>query len=126
MSTDVTYSRKRYISVCVGCDLLFETVRKDQVTCSGACRVKAHRNGALKALNAHAKAFKVPRCGIGFSRAIGLLRPDLRKQVASGEVDMIDIMPDLCDAFDELARQVLEHVMQERNESGDANHQLRV
>ncbi len=56
---DVTVSSKRYIAVCRGCDLMFETSRKDQLTCSDACRVKAHRNGSLKALRDFCKAFDI-------------------------------------------------------------------
>lgn len=47
---DVTLSSKRYIMACCCCDLMFEATRADQLTCSGACRVKAHRNGSLKTL----------------------------------------------------------------------------
>ena len=47
---NVTYSEKCYIMTCDCCGLMFETQRKDQLTCSTVCRVKAHRNGSLKAL----------------------------------------------------------------------------
>jgi len=52
-----TYSEKCYIMVCDCCGLMFETQRKDQLTCSTACRVKAHRNGSLKALRKLAESF---------------------------------------------------------------------
>jgi hypothetical protein len=43
--------------VCEGCGLMFGTQRKDQLTCCTACRVKAHRNGSLKALRKMAESF---------------------------------------------------------------------
>jgi hypothetical protein len=46
----VTLPLKRYIRVCAGCDLLFPSARIDQVTCSPACRVRAHRSGRLRRL----------------------------------------------------------------------------
>jgi hypothetical protein len=62
--TGVTYSSKRYISVCPGCDRLFDTERRDAMTCSPACRVRAHRSGELKRLRSIAKSLKVRPAGI--------------------------------------------------------------
>jgi hypothetical protein len=77
----VTYSRKRYIAVCVGCDGLFDSVRADQITCSSACRVKAHRGGKMKSIRALADQFKIKPAGIQHSSAIQRLRPDLSDQI---------------------------------------------
>ncbi|EQD60200.1 hypothetical protein B1A_10216, partial [mine drainage metagenome] len=44
----VTDKPKRYISVCVVCDGLFDTTRTDAMTCSPQCRTRGHRTGAIK------------------------------------------------------------------------------
>ena len=54
-----TFSGKCYVMVCGGCNCLFDAQRDDQLTCSSACRVKAHRNGSLKALRALAESFEI-------------------------------------------------------------------
>lgn len=54
---NVTYSEKCYVMTCAGCGGMFEAERKDQLTCSPACRVKAHRNGSSKALRVLAESF---------------------------------------------------------------------
>ncbi|CAI2936056.1 hypothetical protein [Aminobacter niigataensis] len=98
----VTYSSKCYTSVCVGCELLFQSVRRDQLTCSSACRVSAHRNGRLKAVRKLADDFKTQPELLQFAKATSLLRPDLDARIASGEADFDDIMPDLDLAFNQL------------------------
>jgi len=50
--TPVTDSAKRYITCCAMCDALFDTPRRDSVTCSPACRTRGHRTGELKRLSA--------------------------------------------------------------------------
>lgn len=49
-----------YIYVCAGCDLLNEFERSDCMTCSPACRVRAHRSGELKRLRALALQLRIP------------------------------------------------------------------
>lgn len=39
-----------YVYVCAGCDKL-AIGRADSLTCCGACRVRAHRNGSIKVLH---------------------------------------------------------------------------
>lgn len=44
----VTDSQKCYIHFCLVCNLMFDTVRKHTITCSGACRVRLHRDPVLR------------------------------------------------------------------------------
>jgi len=93
---DVTVSSKRYIAVCRGCDLMFETSRKDQLTCSDACRVKAHRNGSLKALRDFCKAFDIePHMLV---QADAAKRLGLNDKVMSREIEL-DGNPQIVRAF---------------------------
>lgn len=68
-----TYSEKRYIMVCGGCRLMFDSARKDQLTCSNACRVRAHRSGSLKALRGLAQQFEVSPGQILQAAAVDLM-----------------------------------------------------
>ena len=83
----VTDKPKRYsIYVCAGCGLLAESERSDVLTCSAACRVRAHRNGSLKALHALARSFEIRPGLISRAQAIQALRPDLEGQLMSGRL----------------------------------------
>ena len=103
----VTYARKRYVSECIGCERLFDSVRRDQVTCSTACRVRAHRSGALKRRHSQAEALRITPALIGHGRAMHALRPDLEAKVMAGEATFEDIMPELVAAYDERIRSLL-------------------
>lgn len=100
--TSETYSRKRYVSVCLGCRTLFDTVRRDQMTCSSACRVKAHRNGEIANRRALADECKVAPASIGHAIAVDLLLPDQSSRIMAGAVTIDDVMPELVRAFDRL------------------------
>lgn len=97
-----SYSKQRYVTVCLGCDGLFSTVRRDRLTCSGACRVAAHRKGSLSQQRETAKRDRVPVERYGFARAAMTLRPDLAEQLRLGNVEFEDVMPELVAAFDVL------------------------
>lgn len=53
-----------YIYVCAGCDLLAKSERSDCMTCSPACRVRAHRSGAIKRLRVIAAQWHLPNPAI--------------------------------------------------------------
>jgi len=97
--TAVTLSSKCYVTVCVGCGLLHDVSRRDQLTCSPACRVRAHRDGSLKRLRRVAAEFKTSPELMQFASATELLRPDLAPAIMSGERNYEDIMPDLHSAY---------------------------
>jgi hypothetical protein len=104
----VTPMGKRYIHVCAGCECLFLAGRSDALTCSGACRVKAHRTGALAEVKASAKRFHInPGC-ILRARALSELCPDLEDVVMTGDKSLDDLTPEIMAAFTERVRQVLE------------------
>jgi hypothetical protein len=91
----ITLSSKRYILVCAGCDLLFDATRRDQITCSGACRVKAHRNGEIKRLKVIAKHYDIKVSHFLQARAIKRLCPELA-------VTLDQPPEEVCRAFDTL------------------------
>lgn len=95
----VTLERNCYIYVCAGCDLLNESERSDTMTCSGQCRVRAHRNGSLKTLRDIAKASDIKPASILHAMAISRLRPDLEKLVMAGTMTIADTMPELRKEF---------------------------
>ena len=85
--------------VCIGCGLLSQSERSHTITCSAACRVRAHRNGSAKALRDLAAAFKIDASDIAQAEALSILRPDLEQAVASGALDIPDAQADLNRAF---------------------------
>lgn len=95
----VTYSTKRYIYVCIGCDGLAESCRKDQVTCSPACRVRAQRNGEAKRTRETATALDIHPGMLLQSRALLRLRPDLADMVTNGELALADTREAVHKAF---------------------------
>ena len=98
----VTYPGKRYIAVCAGCDCLFDSVRSDKVTCSPACRVKAHRSGRLRSLKATSALLDVRPSIVQQCVALDRLRPDLTPQVTADALALEQAMPDVVIAFDKL------------------------
>ena len=89
----VTLPPKRYsyIYVCAGCDLLDQSERSDTLTCSPACRVAAHRNGAAAALRQLAVAAKVSPALILRAKALQQLCPGIVERVMHGEVEIDDL-----------------------------------
>ena len=75
-----------YVFVCAGCGLLAESTRSDALTCSRACRVRAHRNGALKQLRREATKGDVPPALMLQIAAALRLAPHLEKKVMSGRL----------------------------------------
>ncbi len=90
MTAHVTFKPKCYVFVCVGCGLLAESERSDAVTCSTACRVKAHRSGELKRLREVADAMDITVSLIQQSAAIKELAPDMHNELLSGRRRKID------------------------------------
>jgi len=90
-----------YLFVCAGCGLIWISERSDALTCSVACRVRAHRNGYLKSLRADAKREGVPVGGIGQMEAIMRLCPHLEAPLAAGkkEIGDIDVRAEVWEAF---------------------------
>jgi hypothetical protein len=102
----VTLKPKCYASVCVGCEKLFIAERSDALTCSGSCRVRAHRNGSLRRLRelAAAPMFRVPPSGIQHCRAIRLLLPHAGADIASGKRTPDELQPKAIAALLEIVR----------------------
>lgn len=101
-----TYSKKCYVMTCCGCNLMFESERKDQLTCSGSCRVKAHRNGSLKTLRKIAKSFDLEPSQILQAKAIDTL--GFRDLVMSGDLKL-DGDPRVSKAFAKLVFSIVEN-----------------
>lgn len=80
----VTDGHKRYVFVCAGCDKLAESERSDAITCSTACRVRAHRNGSIKTLRVIAKAWEVTPALIQRATAIKELAPEFEGALLDG------------------------------------------
>lgn len=94
-----------WVYVCIGCGLLDQTERRDTITCSTACRVRAHRNGSSKALREAAAAFKIDASGIAQAEAVRVLRPDLIPKMEAGLLELEDMQADMSRAFFERCRQ---------------------
>jgi hypothetical protein len=103
----VTYSRKRYIFKCACCGGLWESNRRDTLTCSPACRVAAHRSGALKIAREEAV-----RVDVGVERLLHVaaaksLAPDLIRRLAERKSNgrpysIYDFQDEIGRAFDRL------------------------
>jgi hypothetical protein len=83
----VTHRPKCYVYVCVGCNLLDHSERSDQLTCSPACRVRAHRNGSLQTLHALAKTHEVTPASIQQAAAVQRLATHIGDQVMARVID---------------------------------------
>lgn len=95
----VTLSRKCYVFVCAGCNLLAESSRSDAMTCSGSCRVRAHRSGSLSRLRQNAALMKIRPSSIQQASALLLLRPDLEAEVMVGRLTLDEAQPMAAQAF---------------------------
>ena len=87
-TTTVTLKPKCYVFVCAGCDLLEQSQRNDALTCSPACRVRAHRSGVLRKLRDTAKSIHVPPAMLLQAAAIKRLSPETAAAVASGAIEL--------------------------------------
>ncbi len=103
----VTLWPKRYIFICLGCERLAESNRRDTLTCSPACRVRAHRSGTAKKQKAMAASWEITAASLGHAAALNVLRPDLSGHIMRRELTLTDAMPMVVAAFDERVRQIL-------------------
>lgn len=120
-STDVTDTRKCYIFACAACGMLQMSSRSDALTCSPACRVKAHRTGQIKLLKARALAGAIvdertgkPRpCLLLQAQALNRLLPDLANAVMRGDLTIDQAQPRMVKEF---TRLVFEAIHADRQE----------
>jgi len=103
----VTLSQKRYVFACVGCGKLTETDRRHTLTCRGACRVRAHRNGEMKRLQDIAKGQDVRVSVMQQARAIVMLCPELEAPILAGTLTIEAAMPQVCAEFDRLVLELV-------------------
>lgn len=111
----VTVNAKRnnweWVFVCAGCGLLASSKRSDAMTCSTACRVRAHRSGRIKELHGICQMFalkdertgKPKPEGILHASAITELCPELADQILAGHLTNYQAMPETYSAFLKLA-----------------------
>jgi hypothetical protein len=76
----------KHIFKCAGCGCLVDSDRSDALTCSTACRVRAHRNGKIKRLREIAEMMDIPPGIIVQCQAITGLRPDLDDAIRDGKL----------------------------------------
>ena len=110
--TPVTLKVKCYIFVCCGCDDLSGSSRNDALTCSTACRVRAHRSGSIKILRK--LAHDLGLCNddgkplpalIKQTEAIERLRPDLSAGIKAGTLTIKQAQIEMYRSFLELVLQ---------------------
>jgi hypothetical protein len=90
---------REYIYVCAGCGLLDAATRRDQMTCSGACRVRAHRSGELRRLREDAKEGEIRPAGILQAAAVARLAPELGDRIMQGELSLDEAQRLMLPAF---------------------------
>lgn len=90
------------VFVCVGCGLIAASERRDELTCSGTCRVRAHRNGSLKTLRAFAKEFDIHPGLILQSRAVAQLKPEIQARIMGRELTMDQAQAEVWPVYVEL------------------------
>jgi hypothetical protein len=71
--------------VCIGCRRLACSERSDAITCSTACRVRAHRNGSAKRLRDIAAAQDVSPGLVQQVAAIEALTPEIADEIWAGK-----------------------------------------
>lgn len=102
----VTHKVKCYIFVCCSCDLLATSTRSDALTCSTACRVRAHRNRSIKGLRELATMVglvdddnrPMPAL-IKQGEAIKRLRPDLFQRLEDNTLSIRQAQSEVVPAF---------------------------
>lgn len=117
MSAPVTVNPKSYVFRCLGCATIAQSERSDTLTCSNACRVRAHRLGTIKRIMGQAvdadiarRGGLTPRQGAALmvrADAIMELCPDLVSQAEAGVVTFDDLQPEVNRRF---IRQVFDEV----------------
>lgn len=118
----VTHEPKRYVFQCLGCGMLASSGRSDALTCSGACRVRAHRRGAYKA--AAKGAVFIMAGGTPERRAVALMQqghaliqlcPEYMDDVMAGKIEFDEIQPE---AYRRYIRLVFDAVAALRTDRG--------
>ena len=111
----VTHKTKCYIFVCCGCDLLATSIRSDALTCSTACRVRAHRNGSIKRLRELATMVGLVDddnrplpASLKQGEAIKRLRPDLFQRLEDNTLSIRQAQPEVVRAFWDAAKLQIE------------------
>jgi hypothetical protein len=103
----VTLKPKCYVKnvfVCAGCGRLNASERSDALTCSTACRVRAHRSGILKVIRALGGPDNIPPPDVILrANAVKRLRPDLADQIVAGTRTIDDVKTEVYSAFIKLA-----------------------
>lgn len=105
----MTLPRIRYISMCAACHGLFDTRRKDAVTCGPACRTQGHRTGRITVLAAWVRASAgddVPLSMFLRAQALHSLLPERSREVAAGtlDIDAPELRAEMSQAFEALER----------------------
>lgn len=95
----VTQRRKCYVFVCGACGSLDISERRHKTTCSPACRVRAHRQGSLEAVNTTARMMRITPAAILQCQAIDMLCPHLTPRLVAGELTINDAQAEVCNAF---------------------------
>jgi len=70
----------RYIRICPGCHQLFDTGRRDRVTCSTRCRVRIHRSAAHQTKRQDYERQGLDEADVAELAALQLLCPAIYKR----------------------------------------------
>jgi hypothetical protein len=99
----VTHSSKCYTFICVVCRGLSQSSRRHTITCSGACRVRLHREPAITAhvaqLRRIAESTGTTLPNVLQAHAVKTLRPDLFAELGAGTLSLDDAQPAIGRAF---------------------------
>ena len=97
---------KCYTFVCAMCRGLAMSSRADALTCSSACRVRAHRQPELlRSVRELAATMRIPPASILQSQAVIHLRPDLADKIRDGHLTLEAVQPEVRQALLELIAQ---------------------
>ncbi|MEQ9002333.1 MAG: hypothetical protein RIE74_02090 [Pseudomonadales bacterium] len=89
--------------------MLADSNRRDTLTCSTACRVRAHRTGAMREFRTAAEDANVPPWLLAQVAAAMRLGSEFSERIRRGkDIDDDDFREDVCNAFDEVLQAALE------------------
>lgn len=88
LNRPVTLKHKCYVFVCASCGLLAESYRSDALTCSIACRVKAHRDGKIQRLKKSLEGKEVKLSLVLRVNAAVKLIPELHDRIMNDGVSI--------------------------------------
>jgi hypothetical protein len=109
-----------YVYECAGCNHLGTSERSDCLTCSPACRVRAHRSGALKKIRSDAAQCRKTPALLQHAKAMKKLLPDRYDEMVYGKMGEVtpeelargrsffNNQPDILKAFYDLLDKELE------------------